>query len=142
MTKPNSVDAASLHPIVLPPCPFCGGHAVECFSKTRCEPVGQSWIGGEARASIGCGKCGVKAKTHTIDCGPRDATDADVEQALIHARIYWSARLADGVTEHLRRTIVKHMNKEERQDKPLDWNEGFNDCCRFILEEILIAEGR
>ena len=84
--------SASDQSVVLPPCPFCGGHAVECFNKTRCQDVGQSWIGGEARASIGCGKCGVKAKTHTIDCGPRDATDADVAQALIHARVYWCAR--------------------------------------------------
>jgi len=29
MTKPNSVDAASLHPIVLMPCPFCGSNEID-----------------------------------------------------------------------------------------------------------------
>jgi hypothetical protein len=142
MSKKESVDAASMHPIVLPPCPFCGGHAVECFSKTPCRDVSHSWVGGEATAAIGCSSCGIKGKTHRIDCGPRDATDKDVQEAMVHARIYWCARLSDGVLEHCRKTIVKHMNKPQRHDKSHDWHQGFNDACRFLLEEMLIAEGR
>jgi hypothetical protein len=65
-----------------------------------------------------------------------------VQEALVHARIYWSARLSDGVLEHCRKTIVKHMNKSQRDDKSQDWHKGFNDACQFLLEEILIAEGR
>lgn len=48
----------------------------------------------------------------------------------------------NSTVEHLRHTLIKHMKKEARVDKSADWNKGFDDCCKFLLEEIRIAEGK
>lgn len=82
----------SVDRIVLPPCPFCEGNAVECWTKQPVRDVGQSWIPGYAEASIACGKCGSRGRKVRVECGRRDGEDKDVAEALMHAKIFWSAR--------------------------------------------------
>lgn len=79
----------------LPTCPFCGGAANTILTQTNVQDVGQSWIGGEATATIACADCGARTKTCCIECGPRDATEKDVQAALLVARDAWSERLTE-----------------------------------------------
>ena len=76
----------------LKPCPFCGGKAFDWTWKKPFEPIGQSWIAGEATAKIICRPCRAQSREVCIDCGPKDATDADVKEALKQAVEAWNTR--------------------------------------------------
>jgi len=130
-----------MNQVALLPCPFCGGQGVENWKR---EPVrvgpANSGSEGYAQAWIHCTKCGLESKKHTLDCGPRDGTAADVQEALVHARIYWNARPCNGTVEHIRQTIMKEMRKQDNEDRTGSWNTGFDACCQFILDEIISTE--
>jgi len=78
--------------IMLLPCPFCGGNAKIYQLKVPLRDLGQSWTGGEALSSVMCDECGAKSKEHQINCGPRDATDAELEQVVEMAQESWNRR--------------------------------------------------
>lgn len=95
----------------LKPCPFCGGRAIKNWTKTPVRDVGQSWVGGEATATVACSKCGARGKQVAVDCGSRDATDADVDTVLLEAVAAWNQRptsqdIPDD-TRHAVRAMVK-----------------------------------
>ena len=83
--------------VTLLKCPFCGGDAVECWSKNPCrDSAANSWLPGSAEAHVKCRECGSRGRSVYINCGTRDGTDEDVAKAMESARNFWNTRESQG----------------------------------------------
>ena len=115
-------------------CPFCGGDAVDCFTKVPpADMSSNAWAEGYVVASIACGKCGARARQYSLDTGSRTPTDDDVKHALANAAISWSARVKPFTESEVNAAIAATVDELRARIQQL---ETYSRCDAETIEQL------